>query len=331
MTSSEGKRRGRAAFFWLPVTLLVVAGLLTGGWYFAAHLARLRGQAIITQLNAAGKTLDCRNATITGFPIKFGVDCRSVGYEDRKQGISLASGRTHAVIALYSPFRMNVALNGPASIEAEDTRPLALDWEKLDAQLSLGLNDVTGIAVEGKALAIEKGTKPAVGSVLFQLGAANIAAEPSAGDLDLAFTLSNLTFGPAWPVLRGLHPIDATGNIRAFNGAGLLQTGLQSLRNRQFAINALKVEPGPDSSAAVTGNISFDENGLADGRLLVALHDVKALSAILAQAFPREASKIEPAFAMLGTLGNDQTLPVDIRKGRISLGFFKIGRLPPVD
>jgi len=331
MTSSEGKRRGRAAFFGLPVTVLVVAALLAGGWYVAAHLARLRGRAIIAQMNAAGKTLDCWDAAITGFPIKFGVDCRSIGYEDRKQGISVASGPARAVIALYNPFRMNVSLKGPASVEARGAMPLVLDWKKLDARLSLGLNDVTGMTIEGKALRIENNSEPAVKPVLFNLGAADMTVEPSAGDLDLALALSHLAFGPAWPRLQGLRPVDVTGKIRAFSGARLLQTGLQSLRNRQFGINALKIDPRPDSSASITGNISFDENGLADGRLLVALHNLKALSEILVQAFPQEASKIEPAVAMLGALGNDQTLPVDIRKGRISFGFFKIGRLPPVD
>jgi hypothetical protein len=331
MTSSKGRHRGRAAFPRLLAALLVLALVLAGGWYFAAHLARLRGRTILAQLNAQGKTLDCRDAAITGFPIRFGVDCKAVSYEDEKEGFSLTSGPAQAGMALYNPFRMDVSLHGPASIAARGATPLALDWEKLDAKLSLGLDAVTGIAVEGKALALENGGAGAAGPALFKADAADVALAPSGGDLDLAFSLSHLAFGPAWPGLQRLHPVDATGNIRAFNGAGLLQTGLQSLRNRQFAINGLKIDPGSGSSAAVSGNISFDANGLAEGRLLVRLHNLQALSAILVQAFPREASKIGPAIAMLGALGNDQALPVDIRRGRISLGFFKIGRLPAVD
>jgi hypothetical protein len=234
-------------------------------------------------------------------------------------------------MALYNPFRMNVSLAGPASVRTPQTVPLALAWKKLDAYLSLGLNNVTGITVDGEAVEIRNASEPATQPRLLSLNAGSITLTPSDNDLTIALSLSDVAFGPALPGLQGLPPLSTTGNFRVFNGAGLLQTGLDSLRNHQFQIESLKLEPGPGSSAAVSGNISFDGQGLADGRLLVVLRNLRALSAILVRAFPQEAGKIEPAFAMLGTLGDDQTLPVDIRKGRITFGFFKIGRLPPVN
>ena len=72
MTSRDGKTRGRGAFIWLVVTLTVVIVLFIAGWYVAAHLARTRSRAIVAQLNAAGKTVDCRDASVIGFPISFG-------------------------------------------------------------------------------------------------------------------------------------------------------------------------------------------------------------------------------------------------------------------
>ncbi|HVW56333.1 MAG TPA: DUF2125 domain-containing protein [Rhizobiaceae bacterium] len=331
MTSRDGKTRGRGALIWLVVTLTVVTVLFIAGWYVAAHLARTRSRAIIAQLNAAGKTVDCRAASVIGFPISFGVSCKAVGYKDEKGGFSLTSGAARAAMPLYNPFRMNVLLHGPASIEAPSSVPLALDWEKLNAYLSLGMNDVTGILVEGKSVEVKNAAAPAAQPVLFKLGATKVTIEPSGGDLDIFASVADVTFGAALPDLQALPPISETGNIRVFDGAGILQTGLQSLRNQQFEINGLNIDPGSDSSAAVSGNISFDSEGLADGRLRVTLRNLKALSAILVKAFPQEAQKIEPAFAMLGALGNDQTLPVEIRRGKITLGFFKIGRLPPVN
>lgn len=329
MTSRDG--RSRSAFFWLPVTLLIVAALFAAGWYAAAHLVRARGQAIIAGLNAAGKTLDCRDAALSGFPVRFDVGCKAVGYKDGKAGLSFASGPAEAAMALYDPFRMNVSLHGPSSVKAPQTVPLGLDWKRLDAHLSLGLKNVTGITVEGDAVDIRNASETATQPQLLSLDAGSVTLAPSGGDLAVGVSLSNTAFGAALPDLQRLPPISATGSFRVFNGAGLLQTGLGSLRNRQFQIEGLKLEPGPDSSAAVSGNIAFDGDGLANGRLRVRLHNLKALSAMLIEAFPQEAGKIQPAFAMLGALGNDQTLPVEIRKGRVSLGFFKIGRLPPVD
>jgi hypothetical protein len=331
MTSRDGKTQSRGVFIWPAVALLLVAALFVAGWYAAAHLARARGRAIIAQLNAAGKTIDCRNASITGFPISFGVSCKTIGYKDERGGFSLTSAATRVGMPLYNPFRMDVLLHGPASIETPDTVPLALDWQKLNAYLSLGMDDVTGILVEGKAVEMKNASASAPQPVLLKLGGVKITIEPRSSDLDIFASLADVTFGAALPNLQRLPPISETGNIRVFDGAKLLQTGLQSLRNRQFEINGLQIDPGSDSSASLSGNISFDSEGFADGRLRVTLHNLKALSAILVKAFPQEAQKIQPAFAMLGALGNDQTLPVEIRRGKITLGFFKIGRLPPVN
>lgn len=332
MTSRDGKTQGRGVFVWLAMTLLLVAVLFIGGWYAAAHLARTRGGTLTSGLNAAGKILDCRDAAVTGFPIGFGVSCETIAYKDKRAGFALTSGPTRAFMPLYDPFRVNVSLHGPASIAAApDIAPLALDWKRLDAYLSFGLNDLTGILIEGKAVNIKNASGSGVDVTLLKLGGAKITIEPNGSDLDIAASLADIAFGAALPDMQRLAPISGTGKIRVYNGAGLLQTGLQSLRDRQFAINKLEIDPGPDSSATISGNISFDSEGLADGTLRVTLHNLKELSAILVQAFPQAAPKIEPAFAMLGALGNDQTLPVQLHRGKITLGFFNIGRLPPVD
>lgn len=329
MTSRDGKINVRA-LVWFATTLLVVAVLFIAGWYSAAHLARARGRTMVAGLHAAGKNLDCRNAAVTGFPIGFGVSCKTIGYKDEKEGFSLTSGPTRAVMPLYDPFQMNVSLHGPASIEPPDAKPLALDWKKLDAYLSFRLNDLTGILIEGKAIGLKNASGSGADATLLKIGGAKITIGPRAGDLDVAASLADIAFGAALPKFERLPSISGRGKIRIFNGAGLLQTGIQSLRNRQFAIDRLELNPGSDGSVAASGNISFDSEGFADGTLHVTLHNLKALSAILVQAFPQAAQKIEPAFAMLGALGNDQMLPVELHKGRITLGFFKIGRLPPV-
>ena len=75
---------------------------------------------------------------------------------------------------------------------------------------------------------------------------------------------------------------------------------------------------------------SVDQEGRLDADLRVRLRNPREIAAALKLAFPDEAKDIDRGLALISALGNDPMVPVTIREGRVTVGFFPVGRIPPL-
>ena len=60
------------------------------------------------------------------------------------------------------------------------------------------------------------------------------------------------------------------------------------------------------------------------------VRDPKALGEQLAEAFPNNADQFRAAMAGLGSMGDNASLPLKIRRGKALLGFLPAGNVPPL-
>ena len=87
---------------------------------------------------------------------------------------------------------------------------------------------------------------------------------------------------------------------------------------------------GDETSARISGPISVDDAGLIDAQLTMTLENPQIFAQIMAEFFPAARDQIRIAFMGVAMLGDTPSMPVRIEKGAVSIGFLRLGNIPPV-
>lgn len=104
-------------------------------------------------------------------------------------------------------------------------------------------------------------------------------------------------------------------------------------RNLSASLNALDADVGKGAQLSMQGPFSIDGEGYLTGKFNVELKGREAWQDFLTGAFPGDAQNIRNAAGFLTSLGKSQdslTLPINIERGRIMIGFITLGQLPPL-
>jgi hypothetical protein len=83
----------------------------------------------------------------------------------------------------------------------------------------------------------------------------------------------------------------------------------------------------------LSGPLSIDTEGLIDGDVKIKFADGERLGIALAKIAPEAASVIKPALSgasMAAGKDKEASLTLTIRKGKVSAGFFPLGKIPPI-
>jgi hypothetical protein len=139
-----------------------------------------------------------------------------------------------------------------------------------------------------------------------------------------------LEFGPSWPDLGALPPLSGKADLTVTDGAALALADRRSFRGHSATIRELTLSPSDDASITVKGRASVDDAGRLDADLKVRLRNPEELAAAIKLAFPEAAREIDNATAMVAVLGSDPLVPVTIHKGKVTVGFIPLGRIPPL-
>lgn len=332
MTSSDapGPTRSRRGVFWLVAFLLVLFGLYSGGWFYLSGKVRDEAAQAIARLNGKGVNADCSNLQVSGYPLSFTVACDGVAYEDDARNVAATSGGLNVSASVTRPLRAVANLEGPLRTSVPGMLPLWLDWDKLHATANLWWPLPSRVTVQSEGLNGQ--TDPADDTDPVQLfSTARAQAELSPVGQDVAYqgSFADLEIDPGAIGGRTLPPLDGSGQATLKNGVALLKTNAKSLRGQSVDFQQLVLSSG-EAKISLSGPVSVDGDGLIDADLAIKLENPKAISAILAAAIPEQAGKIEQGFAALAMLGNEQSMPLRIVKGRASLGFIPLGKIKPM-
>ncbi|MCO6387150.1 DUF2125 domain-containing protein [Aliihoeflea sp. 40Bstr573] len=302
----------------------------TFGWNYAAHRLVGEANARVAALNASGRRANCENAEARGYPFRIGLFCRSIMYVDAPSGVAVRAGAFRSAAQVYQPQRVVGELEGPAIVEFPGINALEVTWDALRASSRLASPRPDILSVEATGIAVGPDSAPAGERPAASAQSAEFHMRPSGPGSDVAWRFERLSLDPdllgdgTLPLLSGeadLHfPVDPAP---AFSGQGL--------RGLAMVVNSMVIRTAGDETAArVEGPFSIDEAGLIDAELSLSVENPQVFAQIMAELFPAARDQIRLAFAGVSMLGDNPTLPMRISKGDVSIGFLKLGTLPPL-
>lgn len=326
----RAKRSYSRRFFWLLMLIVVAVLAYTGAWYYAANLLETRTAALISGLNGDQRRASCEEPSARGYPFRIGLFCRSVFYEDAENGISLSAGNFRSAAQIYQPLRTVGELDGPARI-ALPFMPAALKASWQNMRLSARLTEKLPQRVSSEAQKLVLVSDEATAEPIAEADTLQTHMRRNEADLDVAIVTSRLSLAPGITGDVAIPPLTGELLLSIDDGVTLLGERALQLRGRSGTIQSLSVKAA-DSEAGMTlaGPVEIGTDGLISAQFKVTLREPRAIAQLAAQAFPERRDQIQSVMAALSSLGAAPTLPVTIRRGRVSIGFLPLGDIPPV-
>lgn len=307
--------------------LVVAAGLIyTGIWYYCAQLLEERVQITLTRLNGDGVRAHCEEPAIHGYPFRLGVRCRSVFYEDVKEGVSFRAEATETAANIYEPQHVVMQVQSPATVLLPFLPPIDMRWERLSASTQLASPFPLRVSAAGSNIELIPDTGPDI--PFARMTAGELHARQVEQDIEIASTFHDLRISDA-----------AAANLPTLEGRALVvvNDGLTMLADRNISLHGHKgaIEEfiigvvGQTASISLSGPVEFDNEGFVTAQLRIKVEDPVGTAKVLAEVFPASAGHIRSATGMLTALGNT---PVELRitRGDVFLGFIPLGKIPPV-
>lgn len=316
----------------LAIAVMVVIGLYTAGWYYAAEKIRERTLALIAGGPDAPVSATCADADMRGYPFRLGLFCSGVTVDDSRNGISASFGALRSAAQVYNPAHIVWEMDQPAVIRSSNGLTVSSQWSSLQSSVQIESG-----RVQRSALVVEDARTNVVHPDLD--GALNLASKhaelhmrQNGADVDAALTIEKLA-ASLEDGNRALPPVDLRADVTVAGGAALLQGG-GDLRGSNAEIRKLSADLGEGRMLTVSGPVAVDQEGYISGRLKLEVTGIDQWRSALKTALPEAEKTIDTAINMLGALasgGDRVSIDLTLKRGAILAGgFIPIGKIPPV-
>lgn len=314
---------------WLGIGLIlvfVVLAALAGGyrwaWLHYVHELKSRAEESLAEIATGGRRAECPGMEAGGFPLRLELSCKRFVYADPGKAVEIATGAVRSAASITDPLAITGNVRSPARVTLAGLPPLRLEWRSLKGNTRLARPLPEHVAILGRRIEVS----PAEGGEkIASTRAATLRASPAQDDLDLRLKFDGLALGDHVASMD-LPPLDGQFTMTLANGLALLVRPPQSLRGLSGRIRSARVSSG-EAAVELSGPVAVDADGLVNARLSLEIHRPEAVAAILADALPDKRDEIGTAFQALMMLGG-AALPLNIDKGKVYLGFIKIGDVP---
>lgn len=316
-------------FLLLATAIVLTILAYSAAWHYAARALETRAAQVIDSLNGDRRRASCENLAAHGYPFRIGLFCNGVFFEDAGEGVSLSAGAFRSAAQIYQPARVVGELDGPARIALPLLRPLKAQWEIL--QLSARLTEALPQRVSGEAGNVSVGFEEPEGTPVLTAAMLQAHARQNGPDADLALLAEGLQIAPSAANGAVLPPLDAELLVSVAGGVALLEAPVPRLRGMQGNIRNLTLRAaGQNAALAVRGPVKIGLDGLVDAQLEVALTEPRTIARLAGEALPGWRERIASVSAGLAALGPAPSFPVNIRRGKVFVGFIPVGEIPPV-
>ncbi len=135
--SSQSLGSGRGKRMWLIGLGLIVilAGLYTGGWFYATTTVKATVLKALGQQNTAGISGECTDMAFSGFPFSIGLSCAKVTVDDHVKGVSASFDNLNASAPVYQPNHIGWKLKSPAEFRTAQGLTVSAEWTDLQSNL----------------------------------------------------------------------------------------------------------------------------------------------------------------------------------------------------
>ena len=338
------QRPGRAKrrFQILVGVVVAIALLWTGAWFAARHYVAGKIAAIEARAEAEGATLACSEQGISGFPFRIAVTCTKLAAScpAEEAGIDLAGIEATALI--YNPGHALLAAKGPLALKGPDGIALDADWTQLQSSLRLGFSGLKRYSLVTDAFAASlaaPGRLDAPLAVRADHAELHLVPDPADdGFVDLFTSFANGTVTmpgqPALPPVTADIEVDLPRAVVLAGGdrlAAWIASG-QPIHLRRLVVDLAGF------SAALAGDATIGADGLLTGDFTVRLTALDRLPDLVEQIRPgsrdRVARMIAPLSMMLKPVSADgrdwREARIRVDRGRATMGFIPLGRIPPL-
>lgn len=308
----------RRRFRWvaLPLVLVVVlAGMWTAFWFYAASVAEATIGGWREQEGRLGRVYTCASQTVGGYPFRIEVRCANAGLDMRtaQPPIAIRAKNILLVAQIYDPTLLIAEFTGPLLI-AEPGQPATLiaNWSVAQASVRGRPSSPERVSVVIDGLRFERtrgvGTETVAGADRIELHARlSPASTPDKPVIDLALRLSNAT-APGLSSFTA-QPLDADISAVAHGLKDLTPRPIAvKLRELQAAGGRLEIQNARvrqgETITVSTGALSLSDRGRLDGTVRVTVAGFERFIAAqggLTKLFP-QASGLDRAAPSLGVL-----------------------------
>ena len=335
--SSLSDTSGRSARKWFVALglIIVLAGLYTAGWFYAASALKANVLKALGKQNEAGFTGECTDLAQQGFPFNIGLTCSKVEIDDHVKGVSGTFADLSASSHVYSPAHLSWQLNSPAEIRTAQGLSVSSEWTDMQSTLV-----TQGRGIQQGATTIN-GLKTALLSTFtnqsgnFTADRAEINVRQNEGDLEAVVELKNAkTVIKDFPA--DLPPVNADIDITLGGRAGLLDGTDDShgLYNTAGILHHVTADIGDGRTMTLSGPFSFDDQGFVSGQFKLEIHKIGHWRESIKEVIPGSKHIVDMAGKLLKTLAaGDDKVSVDLTAdhGAVMLsGFIPVGTIPPL-
>ena len=334
--SSQSVTTGRGKRLWLILLGLVVvlAGLYTGGWYYATSFVRANVLKALGQQNSAGVAGKCENMAFNGFPFSIGLTCDTVTVDNQTRGVSTNFDRLSASAPVFQPNHVSWSLKSPAELRTTEGLTVSAEWADLQSNLVAKGRGVaqTQTVIEGLKAGI---VSSATGQSLNVTAAhTEMHASQNGSDLDFAIGVEN-----ANAVIKDfpqtLPTASTSANVTLTGKAGLLDgSDRQGLRGTAGVLHQAVIDIGDGRIMTLSGPFNFDDEGFLSGQFKLEINQIGPWGDSLTTTLPAAKNIIKTATKMLKALasgGDKVSVDLTADRGRLSLsGFIPLGKIPPI-
>ena len=321
--------------------LLVLGTALWSGYWFVGSSALRQGEEQwLADQAAQGMTAEKTSLSVVGFPNRFDLTVEGVRLADPQSGIGWQAPFAQVFAMTWKPWHIIAALP-PEQVVTLPDQAITVTADGLRA--SLRARPATDVPLA--AVVVESGALLAASSQGWTAGADRfvasvLAAEGAPNDYDLALDVAGLAPAPALMARltaeAGLPATIATIQLRAVASltapidrhAGQTRPQLAALDLGQALIN------WGDLTATASGSVAPDDQGLASGRIEIAVTNWQRMVPALVAAGvvkPELSQTVENMMAALAQASGDPAvlnLPLVLDDGWMSLGPLPLGPAP---
>ncbi|MCX8281548.1 DUF2125 domain-containing protein [Phyllobacterium sp. 0TCS1.6C] len=335
-TADTDRKRGRLVLYILAF-LVALAVIYTGAWFYFARELENRVATNLAAFKERGIDAACENANASGYPLRLGLHCTRVVWADQAKNLSIATGSLNASARINDPMRIVSDIEGPATIDAPGLMPLEVVWAKLNSDVRLDKPLPRQLAVEGADLVVKERGAAAETPPLAVLKQGSLAFSTNEPEMNVALAFANLKLSDNVVFDRPLPELTGSADIQLANGFALLgkpERDLSALRGQSGVLRNVDLGLADGSGLVVSGPFSIAEDGRITGEFNITMRNAERVAQALQAVFPEEKRTISSALQAMAFMPRDAsgspTLPLSVKEGKMSIGFIRIGRLPPV-
>jgi hypothetical protein len=337
MPSSTADKSRKPGRFWKYIAaFIILLGIAyTGGWYYLANQLESRVTTNLAVFKQKGIDATCENVGASGYPLRLGLSCDKVGWVDQAKSLAVQAGSFRAAAQINDPTQIVSQIQGPASIDAPGMIPLNVTWKNLTSNIRLDKPLPKQLSVEGNEIVVNQRNAAAGSPPVAVMQAGHVAFSTNEPAMNVALSFQKLKIADNIVYDRPLPELTGAAEIQLDNGFALLskpERDATILRGQSGILRNVDLGFVDGSGVAISGPFSVGDDGRISGDFKVTMRNPEGVAQAFQGIFPEAGNVIGSISQAMAFVPKDEsgapTLPITVDKGKMSVGFIRIGRLP---